>query len=155
MRLLWGVDHGLQRVSKRMRHELGVTGPQRLVIRAIGQFPGLSAGGLAELLHLHPSTLTGVLARLDAGRLLSRISDPADRRRVILTLTARGRAVDRLRRETAEAVVRSVLDRSTVEEFAAAVTLLGRLADALNTVAEPPGPRRRSMATSGGSHRRL
>ena len=33
MRLLWAVDHGLQQRSKRMAAEIGLTGPQRLVIR--------------------------------------------------------------------------------------------------------------------------
>ena len=67
MRLLWAVDHGLQRRSKRMAATLGVTGPQRLVIRIVGRFPGISAGRLASILHLHPSTLTGILRRLERG----------------------------------------------------------------------------------------
>jgi DNA-binding MarR family transcriptional regulator len=41
--------------------EVGVTGPQRLVLRVVGLFPGMSAGELATVLRVHPSTLTGVL----------------------------------------------------------------------------------------------
>src|SRR2546430_1703441 len=70
MRLLWSVDHSLQSVSKRMEGTLGVTGPQRVVIRMVGQFPSISAGDVAALLHIHPSTLTGVLKRLVARRIL-------------------------------------------------------------------------------------
>ena len=44
LRLLWSIEHGLQRMSKRMEGELGITGPQRLVLRIVGRFPGLSAG---------------------------------------------------------------------------------------------------------------
>src|SRR5262249_10104350 len=33
MRLLWSIEHDLQRMSKRMKGELGITGPQRLVLR--------------------------------------------------------------------------------------------------------------------------
>jgi MarR family transcriptional regulator, organic hydroperoxide resistance regulator len=29
MRLLWSIEHGLQRMSKRMESEIGITGPQR------------------------------------------------------------------------------------------------------------------------------
>ena len=36
MRVLWAVDHALQSTSKWMEVRLGVTGPQRLVIRMIG-----------------------------------------------------------------------------------------------------------------------
>ena len=57
MQLLWAVVHGLDKASKRMSAEIGVTGPQRLVLRVVGLFPGLSAGDLAAILHVHPSTL--------------------------------------------------------------------------------------------------
>ena len=55
MQLLWAVAHGLERASKRMTREIGVTGPQRLVLRVAGLRPGLSAGHLAAILHVHPS----------------------------------------------------------------------------------------------------
>jgi MarR family transcriptional regulator, organic hydroperoxide resistance regulator len=64
MRLLWSIEHSLQRRSKRMGNERGITGPQRLVLRVVGQFPGLSAGEVAHIVRLHPSTLTGILRRL-------------------------------------------------------------------------------------------
>ena len=55
-----------------MESELGITGPQRLVLRVVGQFPGLSAGELAHIVRLHPSTITGILQRLVARGLLER-----------------------------------------------------------------------------------
>ena len=41
MRLLWSVEHGLQSTSKRMEATLGITGPQRLVLRIVTARPGL------------------------------------------------------------------------------------------------------------------
>src|SRR5690349_13119281 len=79
MQLLWAVVHVLQRTSKRMAGDIRVTGPQRLVLRVAGLFPGLSAGDVAAVLRVHPSTLTGVLQRLVAQRLLMRAHDPRDR----------------------------------------------------------------------------
>src|SRR5437868_12246913 len=90
MKLLWAVDHGLQSTSKRMEASYGITGPQRLVVRIVGRFPGISAGGLAEVLHVHPSTLTGVLRRLEARGVLQRKADPSDARRALFGLTPRG-----------------------------------------------------------------
>jgi DNA-binding MarR family transcriptional regulator len=58
----------------------GVTGPQRLVLRMVGRFPGIAAGRLSEILHVHPSTLTGILKRLEARELLQRKADPRDAR---------------------------------------------------------------------------
>src|SRR5262249_33545881 len=86
MRLLWSIEHGLQRMSKRMEHEIGITGPQRLVLRVVGQFPDLSASELAHIVRLHPSTITGILQRLVARGLLERQRDPDDTRRARLRL---------------------------------------------------------------------
>src|SRR2546423_15613008 len=44
MKQLWAVDHGLQSASKRMEASFGITGPQRLVVRIVGRFPGIAAG---------------------------------------------------------------------------------------------------------------
>lgn len=48
MRLLWSVEHRLQSRSKLMEAELGLTGPQRLVLRIGSRSPGRSAGELAR-----------------------------------------------------------------------------------------------------------
>ncbi len=109
MRALWALDHALQSASKRMEARRGVTAPQRLVFRIVGRFPGLSAGEIAGILPLHPSTLTGVLRRLEQRGLLARKADPGDRRRALLQLTAQGRRLDRLRDGTVEASVRRAL----------------------------------------------
>ena len=47
MQLLWAVAHGLESSSKRMHAELGVTGPQRLVLRIVGHYKRIAAGQLA------------------------------------------------------------------------------------------------------------
>lgn len=109
MRALWALDHALQSASKRTEATHGVTSPQRLVVRIVGRFPGISAGEVAEILHVHPSTLTGVLKRLEARGFVVRRSDPKDARRALLGLTARGRELDALRTGTVEAVVRRTL----------------------------------------------
>lgn len=109
MRLLWAVDHGLQAGSKRMHATVGVTGPQRLAVRIIGRFPGISAGRLAKILQIHPSTLTGVLARLESRRLVTRWPDPKDARRALFGLTASGRALNEMRAGTVEAAVARAL----------------------------------------------
>lgn len=135
MRLLWSVDHGLRSYSKHMALNTGVTSPQRLVIRMVGRFPGVSAGGLAELLHVHPSTLTGVLDRLVKRGLLQRHEDPKDGRRALFDLTRRGTNIDQLRLGTVEDAVRGVLSRMPKSKLHAARDTLAELAKAL---AEPP-----------------
>ena len=109
MRLLWAVDHALQSASKRMESTFGVTGPQRLVVRIVGRFPGIAAGRIAEILHVHPSTLTGILKRLEGRGVLQRKADPRDARRALFGLTPKGRKLDTLRTGMVEQAVRRVL----------------------------------------------
>jgi MarR family transcriptional regulator, organic hydroperoxide resistance regulator len=131
MRLLWAVDHGLQRRSKRMEVELGVTGMQRMVIRLIGRFPGVSAGKLADLLHVHPSTLTGVLKRLTERNFVGRERDPDDQRRSKLILLPDGQRIDSTQAGTVEAAVRRALARIPPETIDGARTVLSAVAEEL------------------------
>lgn len=144
MQQLWALNHGLDAVSKCMNRERGVTGPQRLVIRMVGCFPGISAGDLAGILHAHPSTLTGVLRRLEARGFLMRASDPRDARRLLFRLTARGRVIDRIRAGTVEGCVAATLGRARSGEVAAAAKLLRQLTARLDeaSVRRPPSRRR-------------
>jgi MarR family transcriptional regulator, organic hydroperoxide resistance regulator len=109
MRLLWAVDHRLRALSKQMHASIGITGPQRLVLRLIGRYPEVTPSELADLLHLDRGTLTGVLGRLMSQRLLVRTPHPDDGRSVLLRLSARGRTLDRDAPGTVEACVRRAL----------------------------------------------
>jgi MarR family transcriptional regulator, organic hydroperoxide resistance regulator len=131
MRVLWELVHTLDRASKHMNRDLGITGPQRLALRVIGLFPEISAGQLAQILHIHPSTLTGILQRLIDQRLVERAAASSDRRRAQLRLTARGRQIDRLNTGTVEAAVRSVVRRSSARNRDAAQRLITSLSSEL------------------------
>jgi len=131
MRLLWRIEHGLQRKSKQMDAALGITGPQRLVLKIADQFPGLSAGELAHIVRLHPSTITGVLQRLVDKGLLARTYDAGDRRRVRLQVKPGGRRFTRQSGGTIEAAVAGVLARSSPTKVKGARELLGAVAEAL------------------------
>jgi MarR family transcriptional regulator, organic hydroperoxide resistance regulator len=151
MQLLWAVVHGLEKTSKKMNEAIGVTGPQRLVLRVVGLFPGLSAGDLAAILHVHPSTLTGVLQRLVAQRLLRRIDDPRDRRRAILRLTPSGTRVNAVSLGTVESAVTEALDHVSARDRTATRRVLECLAHHLNVAAlrqAPVDDRRRANTLS-------
>jgi DNA-binding MarR family transcriptional regulator len=131
MRLVWALDHSLRRTSKRMKARIGLTGPQRLVVRIVGRFPGMPAGQLARLLHVHPSTLTGVLKRLERERLIRKRPDPRDARRSLLGLTAKGRERDTETEGTVESAVQRALREVPRAKLAAAREVLGSVARAL------------------------
>ncbi len=112
MQRMWELVHALDVRSKRMVKAIGVTGPQRLVIRIIGQKPNQTASQIATTLGKHPSTLTGVLARLQERNMITREADAADRRRARFALTPAGKKIDKLQKGTVEAAVRRAMSRS-------------------------------------------
>lgn len=131
MRLIWAVDHALQKTSKRMKAAIGVTGPQRLVIQIVARFPGITAGQVAQLLHVHPSTLTGIFKRLERQGLVRRRLDPRDRRRAFLGITKKGRRIDVAGARTVEAAVDRVISRAPRVKLESAREVLMDLATSL------------------------
>jgi DNA-binding MarR family transcriptional regulator len=131
MRKLWALDHALQSASKRLENTTGITSPQRLVVRIVGVYPDISAGELAEILVTHPSTLTGVLRRLEARGFLERRADPHDARRAHLRLTRKGRSVDTLRTGTIEQAVHRLLGRLDPAALASTERVVQALIDEL------------------------
>lgn len=131
MRVLWALHHGLQSTSKRMSRTVGLTGPQRLVLRVLSKRAGLTAGELARLLHTDPSTLTGVLSRLEGRRLLKRELDENDARKMRLHLTADGKREARDRPGTVEARVREAMKTLSPESVRQTKKVLQALAASL------------------------
>ena len=127
MQLLWAIAHGLETTSKRMNSVIGITGPQRLVLRIVGLFPGISAKELAAILHVHPSTLTGMLKRLVEQQLLVRVEASGDRRRAVLRLSAKGQRANRRARGTVEAAVTQALRTVPLRDRAVTRRVLARL----------------------------
>jgi MarR family transcriptional regulator, organic hydroperoxide resistance regulator len=136
MRLIWAIDHELERVSKRMEARLGLTIPQRLSLLLIGRNPGILASELAAVLHLHRGTLSGVVRRLEAAGYVTRTVDASDARRAGLTLTAAGHKVNRRRAGTFEDAARRVLAATLPTERMAAEHVLARLGGELRAVGD-------------------
>jgi DNA-binding MarR family transcriptional regulator len=143
MRLLWALDHVLHKRSKWMARRFGLTGPQRFALRVIGREPDLSAGRLAGILKVHPSTLTGILQRVERRGFLMRRVDQGDRRRVRLELTPSGRAVTASSSGSIEDLVAGVLRRASPGKLAATTGVLKAMVHALESDAAPVRPRRR------------
>lgn len=94
IRLLWRLDHALNKRSRRLLRDAGVTAPQRFLIKVVGMRPGCTPGELARFLHVTPATVTRVVQRMEAAGFLRREADQEDSRRVRLHLTPKGRRVD-------------------------------------------------------------
>jgi transcriptional regulator, MarR family len=141
MKLLWRLDHALQTTSRRMAERVGVTGPQRLALRVVGRFPGITPGETAAVLRLHPSTVTVIVRGLERAGLVERSEDPADRRRTRLHATPTGRKVASSTGGTVEEAVRRTLARVPAGDLETAARVLSALASELEPTAAGRGSR--------------
>ena len=140
-----------------MEQRLGITAQQRLIVRCVGQFPGMTAGQLAGLLHVDPGTISAALRRLEAKDLVARRKDPRDSRRVALGLTARGRALDVPTTETAEDAADELLATTQAHDLENAVSLIERFTSLLQSRSSrsvPPEPLSSPGSTAGQRRRR-
>ena len=83
------------RFSENAAKEHGLAPAQYLALLAIEGFPDrdqVTVGELAEQLHVAAHTAVGLVDRLEAARLVKRIAAKEDRRQVLITPTAKGRA---------------------------------------------------------------
>jgi MarR family transcriptional regulator, organic hydroperoxide resistance regulator len=133
MRLLWSIEHHLQSTSKLMGARLGITGPQRLVLRVVAQYPGISAKEVADIVRLHPSTITGILQRLTNKGFLLRAQDPVDTRRVRLRIQPSARQFTRHVKGTVEYAVERALKRVPTASVRAARAVLVAIAASLES----------------------
>jgi DNA-binding MarR family transcriptional regulator len=126
--------------SRQTLREFGVTGPQIWALRTIGEAGVASMGDLAQHMHLHMSTVTGIIDRLEAAKLVTRERSQEDARVMELRLTPKGksilaRAPEPPRSKAARGLQR--LSSRQLRQLHSALTLLARAMDVELT---PPPP---------------
>ncbi len=128
---LWALSHALEARSKWMQRNLGVTGPQRLLVRVIGESPGCSPGEAARTLHLNPGTVSRLAAGLEKAGMLKRKAHRGDGRKQVLVLTRRGEAVNGRHQGTVEGAVRGVIGAAGPGELRGFRKFMERLTEEL------------------------
>jgi len=128
---VWALAHSIDARSKWMHRTLGITGPQRLVARVIALAPGCSPGQAARRLHLHPASVTRLVAGLEASGLVLRERDRADARKLRLSLTPRGRKAIAAARGTIEGAAQNAIARTRRRDLVAARAFVRLLATEL------------------------
>ena len=79
--------------SKRAEKDTGITGPQLWAIKTIAEFAPIKGAELARRMYLHPTTIVGILDRLEARGLVLKTRSKVDRRIVEVELTEEGKAL--------------------------------------------------------------
>ena len=129
LQTVWQLEHALERASKRMEDTMGISGPQRFALRMIGARPGITAGELASVLHLHPSTVTGIVQRLESRKLVKRSANESDGRVAHLHLTPGGTKVNKpAGKGTIERAARTALTRCPMAQQKATAAMMAEFA---------------------------
>ncbi len=78
---------------------LGITYPQYLVLMVLWEFEEMTVNGIGEKLILNTNTITPLLKRMETQALLMRLQSKTDQRKVIITLTDKGKNLQLLASE--------------------------------------------------------
>ena len=81
----------VHRYSKRAEKIRGLTGPQVWAMKVLAESAPIRVTDLARRMYLHPSTVVGILDRLEQHSLVARTRSRQDHRVVTISLTAEGR----------------------------------------------------------------
>jgi DNA-binding MarR family transcriptional regulator len=93
---------------------------------------------------VHPSTLTGILQRLESRGLLRRLTDPSDARRVQLEITTKGKRLTVPAVGTVESAIKRLMSTWTSAELNITRKTLTAIAEELD--GSPTGARTKRAA---------
>lgn len=141
---LWTQAHALEARSRWMQRHVGVTGPQRVLLRYVGENPDSAPADAARWLRLDPGTVSRRVGGLERAGMLRRKPDRDDGRRQVLVLTPRGERLGADPRGTVEEAVRTALRASGRSEALSAVRFAVRLTGGLTELGNAPPLRRES-----------
>jgi DNA-binding MarR family transcriptional regulator len=102
--LLRNADMTFNRVFREHLARLGVTFSQFQHLWQLYEHKSLSQAELSRLIGIETASSTGVIEQLERQRLIRRVRDQADRRRIIVTLTDSGRALEKPLTRSATAI---------------------------------------------------
>jgi DNA-binding MarR family transcriptional regulator len=109
--------------------------PEAAALARLDRGGPTTAASLAKAEQISPQSMGATLARLEGRGLVSREHDPADGRRIVLTISPAGVEAMRGRRSARDAALREVLESEFTgperRTLAAAVVLMARLGEAL------------------------
>lgn len=129
---------GLSKSAQGVETRTGVTNAQLFLLQQIRRGRHLTVNDLAALAMTTQSTVSIVLSRLERKGLVKRTRSPADRRSVVLQLTAAGKRVLRRAPRAATSEVMGALGRLTRAELRALSRGLGALGRELRLAVKPP-----------------
>lgn len=78
--------------SRKLSMQHDITAPQLIALLAVAEYGPLTIASISKEVHLSPSTLVGIIDRLEAKGYAIRERSAEDRRQVMISITKEGRA---------------------------------------------------------------
>jgi len=124
--------------SKLVERETGLTGPQLWAIKVLASHGALRVSELAGKMYLHPTTVVGILDRLEKRGLICRTRSATDRRVVDISLTDEGRTLVEHTPEVASNKITHGLESLGIPELTIIYHGFDRLTQILDATGLPP-----------------
>lgn len=128
----------LSEQSRKIEHETNLTGPQLWVIKMLEESSPLKVTELARRMYLNPTTMVGLLDRLESRNLVSRTRSDKDRRVVYITLTDQGRDLVKNSPEVVQSLLVKGLETFTAQKLDKVSTELNDVIKILGVHEVPP-----------------
>src|SRR5690349_21723654 len=128
-----------------MLRDIGISSPQRVVLRLLTLEGGMGPGELARRMRHHPATISTLLNRLEEAGYVERRHSTEDRRRSLVVATRRGQALGQRTAGTIEEQIAQVLRELDPDDVRTCLAVLDTLVEAL----APPRSEERRVGKEG------
>jgi len=126
--------------SQRIKQETGLTGPQLWAIRVIHEHGPINISDIARRVYLHPTTVLGIVDRLEARGLVSRNRSKDDRRVIWVELTQDGKDLVQSAPEVVQGLLGARLAGVAFNDLAEIDEGIGHLVKIFGVQEIPPKP---------------
>ncbi len=106
----------------------GLTGAQLWIMQQVYNFNGISNAELAKNLTIHVSTCSLLVNKLIKKNLIEKTRDPKDERKIVLTLSPKGKQLMAKAPKSPEGAIPSTLKKLNIEELEELNTVLTKFA---------------------------
>lgn len=106
----------------------GLTGAQLWIMQQIYNFNGISNSELSKNLTIHVSTCSLLVNKLIKKNLIEKTRDPKDERKIVLTLSPKGKHLMAKAPKSPEGAIPSTLKKLTIEDLEELNTVLTKFA---------------------------
>lgn len=124
--------------SKRAERVTGLTGPQLWALKVLDEHAPVRVSDLAARMYLHPSTVVGILDRLEAKGLAQRLKQHRDRRAVDVQLTTEGAALVKAMPTAAQEMLLSGMEKLSARNLRTVARGLEIQVGILQAIGLPP-----------------